>query len=158
MKSLLFVAFLLLSQHSGSQTPKVGPAPVVAGFNTDFTLSYPREARLPSRTKPELVVAVANVQCNFCPPNAQCLLADFASPVLRITDAKGRAQTVALAFPRPRAYRRPGLLDSTDILANGRRYVLYYSGWQLRHPRSAHQGAVPRKEDVLMVLHLATAR
>jgi hypothetical protein len=149
MNKYLFISLLGLSSVACKKTdPDVGAhTPLAAGFDQSFSLHYQQSALLPTFNQPELTVAVADLNYTFCPKNVQCVVGTSAWPTLRITDAQGQAQQVKL--PTNLVRPNPAWLDTTSLRANGQRYLLYYTKWEL----DAGQDS-PQKKDFSIVLRI----
>ncbi|GAA4008129.1 hypothetical protein GCM10022408_20310 [Hymenobacter fastidiosus] len=142
MKNYLLLATLGLSLAACQKDEKedeayVVPAPVTVAFNQDFSLTYQQLAQIPTAPNPELQVALAEVQYTYCPAGAcsdnsslVCAVGTNVFPRLRVTDAAGQSQQIALPANRPAA-GTPNWIDTTSVRANGRRYVLYYVKWKM---------------------------
>ncbi|MFD2720728.1 hypothetical protein ACFST9_18550 [Hymenobacter monticola] len=127
-KHFLFAA-LSLSLFACKKNDAESPAAVAAGFSQDFALLYRQQASLPQPAQPELTITVTDLQFSICPRNANCFMADYARPTLRITDAQGGTQQ--LTMPVILGSRSADWIDTTSVRANGRRYVLTYLKWQV---------------------------
>ena len=138
MKKLLFLLALGLHLTACDKTTDSGPAAVAAPFNQAFELRYQQAARLPAGTAPELTIAVTDLAYSFCPPNARCIAPDYVDPTLRITDARGQSQFLTLPV-RPRRLYHPDWIDTASIRANGRRYVVYYTKWDVNKAATSPQ-------------------
>ncbi|MDO7854174.1 hypothetical protein [Hymenobacter convexus] len=131
MNKYLLLVILGLGLSSCKKDDAENPAVVTAGFNQDFSLYSQQQASLPLPTQPELAIAVTDLRFSICPRNANCLVADYAVPTLRITDAQGSMQQ--LNIPTNFYGRRTSdWIDTTSVRANGRRYLLTYVNWQVQ--------------------------
>ena len=151
MKNYLPVLALGLSivacQNSTEEQDAV-PGSITSAFNQDFMLAYRQQATLPAAGAPELSVRVTDIHYAFCPKNAYCFVADFAYPTLDITDAQGQAQQVKL--PKNQVRYSPNPLDSTSVRANGKRYIVYFTKWELSGKCDA-----PQKKDYTVSFRIA---
>lgn len=124
------------------------PTPVTASFNQDFSLNYRQQATLTSAGQTELTVIATDLRYGFCPKNSYCFTADFVWPTLSVQDAQGQVQEVRMPT-NPRPIVTPTLMDTTSIRANGQRYMLHYSKWEV----DANCGS-PQKKDIAVVLRV----
>ncbi|SHJ29323.1 hypothetical protein SAMN02745146_2787 [Hymenobacter daecheongensis DSM 21074] len=135
MKKHLLLSALslsLLACEKADRENDVIPASITTAFNQDFALSYRQQATLPAATNPELTVAVSAMQYSFCPKDVICcFVPNFVDPTLTITDAQGQSQQVKLPANQPRNYN-PTWIDTISVRANGQRYVVYYTKWDVK--------------------------
>ena len=124
------LALGLLSCKKDDATPVV-PSPITADFNQKFSLYYRQQAALPTASPPELSLEVTELRYTICPKNANCFVADFAAPTLRITDAQGQSQQVTIPA-NTFGNRTPDWIDTASFWANGRRYLLTYVDWKAK--------------------------
>ncbi|UOQ71400.1 hypothetical protein [Hymenobacter cellulosilyticus] len=113
------------------------------GFEQDFALHHQQQAFLPATTSPELTVRLDEAYTTYCPEGLQCIVGPSAWPKLAITDAQGQTQEVRLPKNRPSS-NRVTWLDTTNIKANGRRYLLTYTRWEIE--QTPEKGKMPAKQ------------
>ncbi|MCC3152062.1 hypothetical protein [Hymenobacter sp. BT770] len=129
-KHFLF-ALIGLGLFSCKKDNAGNPTAVAAGFNQEFSLYLQQQASLPQLTQPELTIAVTDLRYAICPRNANCLIADYAVPTLRISDAQGGTQQ--LTIPENFSGRKNSdWIDTASVRANGRRYLLTYVAWRVQ--------------------------
>ena len=128
MKQHLTIGALALGLLS---CKKDDATPITTDFNQKFSLYYRQQAALPTASPPELSLEVTELRYTICPKNANCLVADFAAPTLRITDAQGQSQQVTIPA-NTFGNRTPDWIDTASFRANGRRYLLTYVDWKAK--------------------------
>ena len=119
-------------------------------FNQEFTLKSQQQAQLLNLGTPELTVTLKDLDFTYCPPAAACFVGTNVFPKLTITDAQGQSQQLALPLARVRTFN-PAWIDTTNIRANGRRYLLYYRRWNLP---ALTAGEIPQKKDISITLEV----
>jgi hypothetical protein len=128
MKQHLTIGALALGLLS---CKKDDATPITTDFNQKFSLYYRQQAALPTASPPELSLEVTELRYTICPKNANCFVADFAAPTLRITDAQGQSQQVTIPA-NTFGNRTPDWIDTASFRANGRRYLLTYVDWKAK--------------------------
>ena len=145
---LLAVVGLHLGACKKDDATNQNTAPVAAAFDQSFSLHDQQQALLPAFSNPELTIALKDLQYTYCPPNLNCLVGTFVSPTLSITDALGVNQQLTLPLVRPRVYN-PAWIDTASVRANGRRYVVYYTKWEIGPFKNS-----PAKKDISVQLRV----
>ncbi|PJJ60908.1 hypothetical protein [Hymenobacter chitinivorans] len=147
MKSTVLVLALALGLGACQKStvdPQL-PAPDFAvDFDKDFALHYRQQAFLPGTGSRELTIQLEDLNTTYCPEGLQCAVGPSAWPVLAITDAQGQSQQLRL----PDGPQRSALgawLDTTSIRANGRRYLLTYTVWDI--DKQPEKGKMPALQD-----------
>ncbi|MBC6609843.1 hypothetical protein H8B15_02850 [Hymenobacter sp. BT507] len=145
---LLFGAALSLTACYTTDEGEAIPSSIVADFDQEFTLNYQQQARLDAASQPELIVEVTDMQYKICPKNVICFSPDVVAPTLRITDAQGNTQQMKVPVDSRPLYT-PKWIDTTSVRANGRRYMLYYTQWEVDQMRDK-----PGKKDIAITLRI----
>ncbi|UOQ52201.1 hypothetical protein [Hymenobacter cellulosivorans] len=147
MKSTILILALALGLgacRKSTVVPQV-PAPDFAvDFDKDFALHYRQQAFLPSTSSRELTIQLEDLTTTYCPEGLQCIVGPSAWPLLAITDGQGQTQQLRLPDAPPR-YPGGAWLDTTSIRANGCRYLLTYTVWEV--DKQPDKGKMPAKED-----------
>ena len=127
----------------------VTPSAIISAFNQDFTLNYRQQALLPSASQPELTIGLADLQYNFCPKDVICcFVPNSAAPIFNVTDEQGQTQEVKLPiYGMNRNY--PNWMDTISVRANGRRYVVYYTKYDVKEGTDQ-----PEKKDISIELRI----
>ncbi|GAA4383169.1 hypothetical protein [Hymenobacter koreensis] len=155
MKSLLLfmaIGMGLVSCQKTTADPNATPKAIEAPFDQDFTLHYRQQAFLTSAQQPELTLRVAELDCSFCPEGVTCFAPSMAWPSLDVTDAQGQTRRVKLPANRVREYT-PAWLDTTSVVANGRRYLLTYAGWSVTRKLAVRE--MPHRADFALRFRVA---
>ncbi|MCC2546553.1 hypothetical protein LJY25_08870 [Hymenobacter sp. BT175] len=153
VSTLALVALLGLGAcQKSAVAPNVEHGDSTAVFDQEFALYYRQQAMLPAAAGPELTVQVEELYTSYCPEEARCIVSTAAWPTLRITDQQGQSQQVKLPANRPAVFT-PAFLDTTSVQANGRRYLLTYTRWNL--DRTPPRGGYPAKHDYTVSLRVS---
>ncbi|MCB2408765.1 hypothetical protein [Hymenobacter lucidus] len=157
MKSTLLFLIAALSLGACQKStvdPAIAPQDFGIDFSRDFALHYQQQASLPTATSPELTVRLDEVKYSYCPEAVTCVVGSMAWPVLTITDAQGHKQQLSLPHHGPRPYSA-AWLDTTSVRANGRRYLLTYTLWEIE--RTLDKQEMPVKQDFALWFTVAAA-
>ncbi|TGE28195.1 hypothetical protein [Hymenobacter metallicola] len=157
MKSTLLFLTLTLVGSACQKTaidPEAAPQDFAVDFNKDFGLHHRQQATLPATSGAELTLRLEELHTSFCPEGMMCIVGPSAWPVLTISDANGQQQQLTL--PKNQARTWSGTwLDTASIRANGRRYLLTYTQWDLE--RVPAKGKGPAKADWVLWFHVDKA-
>ncbi|AII53420.1 hypothetical protein [Hymenobacter sp. APR13] len=152
MKQYLLLAALTVSLGACQETDSnedATPVAIEAQFSQDFTLSYRQQAILPTVIQPELTIELVDLQYSICPKNARCFGANFAFPILAVTDAQGQTQQLKMPVNHTTGLRYGSFVDTTSVRANGRRYLLQYTEWSVKSDCDQ-----PEKKDLSVALRI----
>ncbi|KAA9327612.1 hypothetical protein F0P96_16670 [Hymenobacter busanensis] len=155
MKALLLVlpaALGLAACHKSSVEPETTFPAITAAFDQEFALHHRQQAQLPTAATPEVTVQMTELGYSYCPKDVYCVAPSMAWPTLAITDAQGRIQQLQL----PRNAARPNYpswLDTASVQANGRRYLLTYSRWEVERQLASQE--MPLKKDFVLWFRLS---
>ncbi|WP_310395438.1 hypothetical protein [Hymenobacter sp.] len=144
--SLFALVLSLTACEKASPEPNAGP--VISDFDQEFSLNYQQQARLRTANAPELAVTLAELEYTYCPENVFCFVGTFVAPSLNITDAQGQTQQLTLPLAG-NLTNSAAFIDSASVLANSRRYVVYYTKWNIRNVKN-----YPEKQDISVQLRI----
>lgn len=133
---------------SSEKENDVVPKPITSSFNQDFSLNYQQQASLPLTGQTELTVTTTDLRYAICPKDSRCFTADFVWPTLSIVDAQGQTQEIQMPSNQQQVFST-SFLDTTSVRANGRRYVLQYTRYQVEIGDDT-----PQKKDISVVLRV----
>jgi hypothetical protein len=157
MKSTLLLlagALSLGACQKSTVDPGITASDYRVDFDKDFALHYQQQATLPATGAAELAVRLDELAYSFCPEGLTCIAGPSAWPTLAITDAQGQTQSLKLPYDRPRP-NHVAWLDTSSIRANGRRYLLTYTVWEV--DRTLAKGEMPAKQDFALWFHVTKA-
>ncbi|NVO31160.1 hypothetical protein [Hymenobacter lapidiphilus] len=152
MKNLLYLPMALLLPllaACSSKDSDAEPQGVVAAFDQDFTLQYRQSSSLPQVASSELTLRLDDLQFSICPSKANCLVPDHVQPTFTISGRDAQTQTLKLPSSG-RLVVNSQYPDTTSVRANGRRYILHFTGWNL----AANKQDNPMKQDFTISLRV----
>lgn len=147
MKSTVLVFALALGLGACQKStvdPQVPVPDFAVDFDKDFALHHRQQAFLSSTSSPELTIQLEDLTTTYCPEGLQCIVGPSAWPLLAITDGQGQTQQLRLP-DGPQHSAIGAWLDTTSIRANGRRYLLTYTVWDI--DQQPDKGKIPAKQD-----------
>ncbi len=151
MKKYILLPLLglsLITCKKGEEEPRI-PETVTAAFDQDVDLRYRQQALVPTANQPELTVQLTDLSYSFCPKNVRCFIADFVWPTVKITDAQGQVQELRQLGKVVHTYN-PAWTDTASVRANGRRYVVQYTRYNL----DEYSREEPQKEDITVTIRI----